>query len=249
MTITNTEAVSEIEGLIDAYWGLAFTEGREGRATDIPEGAAQETRSAISRRLLELSRRAANSAGGVRVKALPKYTRLDATGDRAYVEHPAGGVVHWHEYKQLLDHLLPYKTELLKIAEQVGESDDPFAAWESISSLAAEAEPVAVTAAIIAHVQGYDTPTESDPRRRYTQAQLETAIRLAFSSPVSAEVTEAEVTEAEVERIARYMCRAAITKPAAVMYSPEGVEYHVNKRWPEYVDHVRTALAALNGKE
>lgn len=32
------------------------------------------------------------------------------------------------------DALVPYKDELLKIAESVGEADDPFAAWESIET-------------------------------------------------------------------------------------------------------------------
>lgn len=32
--------------------------------------------------------------------------------------------------------LIPYRDELLKIAEDVGEPDDPFAAWETIHALA-----------------------------------------------------------------------------------------------------------------
>lgn len=36
-------------------------------------------------------------------------------------------------------------------------------------------------ARIIAHVEGYDTPKDTDPRRRYTPAQLDIAIRLAAS--------------------------------------------------------------------
>lgn len=53
-TPSDGEVVAEIEGLIDAYWGLAFTEGSEGRTTDTPDGAAQDTRAAISRRLAAL---------------------------------------------------------------------------------------------------------------------------------------------------------------------------------------------------
>jgi hypothetical protein len=102
-----------------------YREGASGCTMDF--NAAQAL--ALSIDDILASRPTRNAEVGV----LPKYTRLDATGDRAYVDHPAGGVVHWHEYKQLLDHLLPYKAELLKIAEQVGEPDDPFAAWESIN--------------------------------------------------------------------------------------------------------------------
>jgi hypothetical protein len=53
------------------------------------------------------------------------------------------------------------------------------------------------------------------------------------------------MAETMIERVARGMCRAAITKPAAAMYSPDGVEYHVNKRWPEYVDHARAAIETM----
>ena len=40
----------------------------------------------------------------------------------------------------LLSQLQPYKDELLKIAESVGERDDPFAAWEAIEALSAALE-------------------------------------------------------------------------------------------------------------
>jgi hypothetical protein len=43
--------IPEIEGLIDAYWNLAYTEGQQGRTTDTPEGDAQQVRSAITKRL------------------------------------------------------------------------------------------------------------------------------------------------------------------------------------------------------
>ena len=40
----------------------------------------------------------------------------------------------------LLSELAPYKDELLKIAETVGEGDDPFAAWEAIEVISAALE-------------------------------------------------------------------------------------------------------------
>ncbi len=67
--------------------------------------------------------------------------------------------------------------------------------------------------------------------------------RVSALKPIEPEI----ISEAMVERAARAMCRAAITKPSAFMYSAEGVEYHVNNRWPEYADHARVAIAALNG--
>lgn len=45
----------EIEGLIDAYWALAYAEGKEGRTTDTPDGDAQRIRSAITDRLTTLT--------------------------------------------------------------------------------------------------------------------------------------------------------------------------------------------------
>lgn len=59
------------------------------------------------------------------------------------------------------------------------------------------AVPVADAAAIIARVQGYDTPTESDPRRRYTPAQLETAIRLSRRSASNTGRVEVKALEWE----------------------------------------------------
>lgn len=66
---------------------------------------------------------------------LPAFTRLDAVSVKSYQEHPVGHVVYWRDYKALLDHLLPYKEELLKLAEQVGDPSDPFAVWESVDAL------------------------------------------------------------------------------------------------------------------
>lgn len=48
-----------------------------------------------------------------------------------------------------------------------------------------------------------------------------------------------------LERVARAICRARITQPSMIMYSPEGVEYHVNKNWQEWVPVARAAIKAI----
>jgi hypothetical protein len=56
---------------------------------------------------------------------------------------------------------------------------------------------------IKAHVRNFDTPKADDPRRRYTEAQLHTAIRLATLSPTVSEDgladESAEATIADLE--------------------------------------------------
>lgn len=47
-------------------------------------------------------------------------------------------------------------------------------------------------AEIIQHVRLMDTPTDTDPRRRYTEAQLELAIRLARRVPTPPPAGEQE---------------------------------------------------------
>ena len=51
----NGDLVTEVEGLIDAYWSIAYDEGYFRRETDTSDGRAQTTRSAISRHLRAIS--------------------------------------------------------------------------------------------------------------------------------------------------------------------------------------------------
>lgn len=74
----------------------------------------------------------------------------------------------WHDYIRLT-------------IEQAVDHDRQHTA----SPASPEAEKVTVTDEldrIVAHVERYDTPAATDQRRRYTKAQLETAIRLALTS-------------------------------------------------------------------
>jgi hypothetical protein len=77
----------EIEGLIDAYWDIAYVEGEAGRTTDTPDGRAQEVRSAISSRLHALTRRSSAGVEGLSDKAtaLESSLALDGAGISRYL--------------------------------------------------------------------------------------------------------------------------------------------------------------------
>ncbi|BCH58687.1 hypothetical protein RvVAR0630_13110 [Agrobacterium vitis] len=63
---------------------------------------------------------------------------LDDIEDRdAEIERLNGMVLH---FSRKYASLIGYRDELLKIAAEVGEPGDPFAAWESIAALIAENE-------------------------------------------------------------------------------------------------------------
>lgn len=53
----------ELLSLIDRYWDLAYTEGKEGRDHDTEEGDAALCRYEIEKRIRELNRHGAGDAG------------------------------------------------------------------------------------------------------------------------------------------------------------------------------------------
>jgi hypothetical protein len=91
-TPTTDSTVVEIEGLIDAYWDIAFVEGESGRTTDTPDGRAQETRSAISRRLRALASRTPNTEMVVKADQIAGYCATEGCDNAGTERFEAGGV-------------------------------------------------------------------------------------------------------------------------------------------------------------
>lgn len=86
--------------------------------------------------VMELRRRRALEKkwlGEDQVKRLLAPQRLRPTGERQSIVDPTGSYVGIVAYEEALSELLPYREELLKIAEQLGEGTDPFSVWESIA--------------------------------------------------------------------------------------------------------------------
>lgn len=66
--------------------------------------------------------------------ALREVSRSYPIGARVMQEHRNGGWVTIADYNKAVDTLLPYAEELLRIASDLGELGDPFAAWEHAAS-------------------------------------------------------------------------------------------------------------------
>lgn len=93
-------------------------------------------------------------------------------------------------------------------------------------------------AAIKAHVRHYDTPKDDDPRRCYTEAQLETAIRLARTS---------QANEGEIERLARaFVAKLDECQPyidSAFFHMTNHGMGHTGPQYGEELEALRQALS------
>lgn len=73
--------------------------------------------------------------------AVVKALATSASEREWFAECGSIGTADARRLLQDVNALIPYRDELLKIAEQVGEPGDPFAAWESIAALSAAPAP------------------------------------------------------------------------------------------------------------
>jgi hypothetical protein len=113
---------------------------------------------------------------------------------KRYDEHPDGGMrededgvwVFIDDHARAVTALLPYRDELMKIAEDVGEPNDPFAAWEVIDALKVENERLREAMKQIAEMAnwqiGVPTDTEAaNEHARIAHTMAETARAVAFT--------------------------------------------------------------------